>query len=96
MIERQPPIDRAKELVQKVILEYRFLATQLKPDKTINMVCTIGGVTYEVYELGANNGIVSVDTQHVYDPMKKENLVKLHCPIEQISFAIIFSDKISK
>ena len=82
-------IDRAKEIIHDAATEYRLIKTQLKPDQTINLVCTVAGVEYDVYRLGARSGIVEIDTQ------TEDSVIRIKCPVEQVSFAIIISKKVS-
>jgi hypothetical protein len=92
----QPPqiripqiLDRAKEIVHDAATEYRLIKSQLKPNQTINLICTVAGVEYDVYRLGARNGIVEIDTQ------TEDSAIRIKSPVEQVSFAIIISKKTS-
>jgi len=81
--------DRAKELCHDVASEYRYIKSTLKPDQTINLSCTVGGVEYDVYSLGGRNGVVRIDTQI------EGAVVLIRCPVEQVSFFITISKKTS-
>jgi hypothetical protein len=89
-IRMDPRIELAKTLTHEAVMEYKILKSQLKADQSINLVCIIGGVQYDVYNVGVNNGIVSVVTQ------AGKTSMRLLCPIEQISFAVILSEKTSQ
>jgi hypothetical protein len=82
-------LDRAKEIVHEAALEYRLIKSQLKPNQTINLICTVAGVEYDVYRFGGRNGIVEIDTQTA------DSAIRIKCPVEQVSFAIIISKKVS-
>jgi hypothetical protein len=73
-----------------VMLEYRLQKGGLKPDQFINLVCTVGGVEYDIYSIGAREGILEIDTQF------EKTARRMLCPVEQVSFAIVISKKTSK
>lgn len=81
--------DRSAILMKEVFSEYDYLKHQLKADQTINLACMVGGVAYDVYQVAASNDIVSVGTQ------VEGHVIRLKCPIEQISFSITVSPKTS-
>lgn len=84
--------DRAKIIVEDAILEYKFQKSQLPPDRTINLTCTIGGQQHNVYSLGSREGIVQITTYDMESPEPRP-WVKIKCPVEQVFFFIIISEK---
>jgi hypothetical protein len=73
-----------------VLSEYKFLKKEIPPDKSINMICIVGGKEYDVYRIGGHDDIVEIDTEN------ERGALRMWCPIEQISFAVIISPKTSK
>ena len=84
----QPPKHRANEIFQHTIGHYNFLKTQLKPEQSINLVCYIGGMVFDVYRVSA--------TDHYFEITARDENESLHIvtsPVEQIAFDIIISKK---
>ncbi len=72
-----------------VLDQYRYQKAGLKSDQFINLVCTVGGVEYEVYTVGATEEILIIDTEI------EGFLRRMFCTVEEVSFAIILSKKTS-
>jgi hypothetical protein len=84
------PKKRANDIFQNAIGEYKFLKTQLKPEQSINLVCLIGGKTFDVFSVTASDHFVEIKSQDEYGDVHI-----ITAPVEQVSFDIIVSKKTS-
>jgi hypothetical protein len=81
--------DRAEEIVQTSVSAYNHLKAIVPPGKSLNLICLIGGKEYDVHQVTGRNDVV---TASVEDKAGKRAMT-IRCPIEQIGFAIVLSDK---
>jgi len=88
---RQEPRNRADEIITRVDNEYKRLVSRLKPDQSINMICTIGGRDYDVFRASSPKiDIISVDSRD-----DDGNFFSIIAPVEQIFFTTMISKKIN-
>ena len=80
--------NRAQELVQFARREYNAQKDLLEPDESINLVCLIGGVKYDVYVMGVEGDFVWVNSQ-----TEEADFFGMIAPVEQVSFATIVYKK---
>jgi len=83
------PTPRGTELVHHVLGEYRHMAKSVGPDKSVNLVCCVGGREFDVYSIGKFGDILSI-TGKTEDGTE----FKTYAPIELVSFTIILSKKV--
>jgi hypothetical protein len=88
VISAPKKVCRAYDMVALVARAYRFHRSHLPKDQSINLVCAIGGVQYDVYS--ANNIGEFVSVQAKADSGKELNIV---CAVEQLAFMFVFSEK---
>ena len=81
--------DRAEEIVQNSVFAYNHLKAIVPPGKSLNLICLIGGKEYDVHQVTGSNDVI---TASVEDKAGKRAMT-IRCPIEQIGFAIVLSDK---
>lgn len=84
------PKKRANDIFQNAIGEYKLLKTQLKPEQSINLVCLIGGKTFDVFAVTASDHFVEVRSQD-----ESGDVHIITAPVEQIAFDTIVSKKTS-
>jgi hypothetical protein len=82
------PEKRAQELVQFARREYDAQKDLLQPDESINLVCMIGGVKYDVYVMGVEGDFVWVNSQ-----TEEGDFLGIIASVEQVSFATIVYNK---
>jgi len=89
-VQRPEPRNRALEIINSAANEYNFLRGRLKPDQSINLICTVGGREYEVTEIDSPK-IDVVKIQAKTD----DGYIIITAPVEQICFATIIFKKIN-
>lgn len=85
-----PPTPRGAELVNEVLMEYKFVAKTKGADKSVNLVCSVGGREFDVYSVGYRGELLTL-TGKTADGTE----FKTFAPVEQVSFTIILSKKTS-
>ena len=84
------PKNRAKEIFNETIGQYNFLKGQLKQGESINLVCLIGGSSFDVFMVGTHDDFLEIRAKD-----EAGNWHIIMSPVEQISFAIIISKETS-
>ncbi|GEM_PF-2269289 len=83
------PTPRGTELVHHVLGEYRHMASTIGPNKSVNLVCCVGGREFDVYSIGKYGDILSV-----VGKTADGTEFRTYAPIELVSFTIILSKKV--
>jgi hypothetical protein len=81
--------DRAEEIVQTSVAAYNHLKAIVPSGKSLNLICLTGGKEYDVHQVTGINDVVTVNVE---DKAGKRAMT-IRCPIEQIGFAIVLTDK---
>ena len=83
---------RAKELVGKIVMYYKGCLPQVKErGKSINLIATLGGRKYDVYELGIQGDFVFIMSK-----TEEGDILTILTPVEQVFFTVIISEKKSE
>jgi len=84
----EPPIDRARTLIQETAFEYRARRQKVlaeKPKKnSVNLICQIGAKAIDVYRLASLDGNVVI----VGGKDDRGVVCTVFAPVEQIAFII--------
>jgi hypothetical protein len=80
--------ERGIEIFQSVNGKYHSIRTQLKPDQSINLICLVGGISFEVYEISAHDFYLEVKAK-----TKSGDIHIITASVEQIAFDIVVSKK---
>ncbi|MGA9452083.1 MAG: hypothetical protein WBW41_12160 [Verrucomicrobiia bacterium] len=84
------PKHRGHEMVSETVGEYDRLRGQLKEGESINLVCLIGNRSFDVFMVGTHDDFLEIRAKD-----KAGDWHVIMTPVEQISFDIIISKKIS-
>jgi hypothetical protein len=82
------PAARAEELVSHVVGEYRHIARTIGPEKSVNLVCSVGGREFDVYSIGRLGDLLSL-----MGKTEDGTEFKTYASVELVSFTIILSKK---
>ena len=80
--------NRAKELIDNMLVRYKVTQQTLKSDQSINLICSVDGLRYDLYSIAAP----SIDTIHATGKVGDECYVSI-APVEQVSFTMVVSNK---
>jgi len=84
------PKHRGHEMVSETAGEYDRLRGQLKEGESINLVCLVGSGCFDVFMVGTHDDFLEIRAKDVAGDWHV-----IMTPVEQVSFDIIISKKIS-
>ena len=78
------------EILTETANEYKWMSDRLKPDQSINLICTIGGTDYDVISLWSPRiDVVCIESK------TEEGHFFITAPVEQPFFTTIISKKVN-
>ena len=87
---RPVQINRAEEIAAEAVGQYEALKGKLTKEQSINLICVVGGVRYDVFSIGYGNQYVQLKAE-----TKSGEVHIITAPIEQVAFDVIVSNKTS-
>lgn len=87
---RPVQINRAEEIAAEAVAQYERLKGKITKEQSINLICIVGGIRYDVFSIGHGNHYVQMKAK-----TKSGEVHVITAPIEQVAFDVIISNKTS-
>ena len=69
--------------------DYNFYRTRLKPDQSINLLCTVGGMKHYPNNISSPDiDIIEIRVQN------DDTVIFITAPVEQVTFSTVISKKV--
>ena len=80
--------ERAWDLARLAMDAYKIRKAKLKPEQSINLICSVASSNYEVHEILAHDGFLEISSVD-----ESGDICLIYAPVEQISFTVMILNK---